>query len=418
VVLPAPVGPTMAMVVAGDRALGVRDRRRVGAVRDLVCLIQELEDALGRGDGGLEDIGDVGGLHDGPGELLGVLNKRLDIADGDLAARHQDTADHADQHVTEVADEVHQRHDDAGDKLRFPARRVEPLVDRIEGVDRLGLVAERLDDGVPGIHLLHVAVEHAQFALLCHEVALRALGDQSRHQDVQGQGNDDDPREQRADREHHDHDAHDGDERGNKLCQALLQRGGDCVDVVRHPTEDLAVRPRVEKRERQAGQLVVDIGPHVVDSSLCDPGHDVLLDVAEERANGVETDQEQQNVPDAAEIHGWRRPAGPCRDDLGDDACEDLGGDLAHQFRADDVEHRAQNGTGQDHAELHAMRPEIPQQPNEGATKVLRLFDRPSHPAPRAAHGTAPRPARRPLLLSLRAHAISSSESWDATISR
>ena len=54
---------------------------RVDLVGHLLVLLQELEDALGRGEGGLQDVGDIGRLRDRLRELPGVLDEGLDVAE-------------------------------------------------------------------------------------------------------------------------------------------------------------------------------------------------------------------------------------------------------------------------------------------------------------------------------------------------
>ena len=87
----------------GDRAAdpGERDVRR------LLGLVEQLEHPLGRGDRGLDDVGDAGGLGDRHRELARVLDEGLDVAEAHLAVRHLDAADDADQDVVDVGDELH-----------------------------------------------------------------------------------------------------------------------------------------------------------------------------------------------------------------------------------------------------------------------------------------------------------------------
>ena len=86
-------------------------------------------------------------------------------------------ADHGDQHVVQVADEHHGRLDRAGDELRPEAGLVQPLVVLGEGPHRLVALAEHLDQRVPGVHLLDVAVELAGGRPLLDELRLRPLAD-------------------------------------------------------------------------------------------------------------------------------------------------------------------------------------------------------------------------------------------------
>src|SRR5262249_35282131 len=150
----------------------------------------------------------------------------------------------------------------------------------------------------------------------------------------------------------------------------LLQRGGDGVDVVGHATQYLAVRPPVVELERQARELSIDILTQIVDAALGHPGHDVLLDVGEERADQIERDQQQYDTLDAAEIQTGDGLMQLRRGELGHDALEDGGGDLAQQLGPDDVEHRAEYGKDEDDDELPLMGLEIAHQPQERAPEV------------------------------------------------
>ena len=139
-------------------------------VAALLALVEELEDPLRGGDGGLDDVGDAGGLGDRHRELARVLDERLDVAEAHHAVGDLDAADHADRDVVEVGDERHHRLDRAGHELRLVARLVELFVLAVEGLDRLLLAPERLDDRVSGVHLLDVAVERARLGPLRREM--------------------------------------------------------------------------------------------------------------------------------------------------------------------------------------------------------------------------------------------------------
>ena len=84
----------------------LRGRRGLG---DLLGLVEQLEDALGRGDGRLQDVGDARRLRDGLRELARVLDERLHVAEGQRAVGDLQAADDRDGDVVEVVDEVHAR---------------------------------------------------------------------------------------------------------------------------------------------------------------------------------------------------------------------------------------------------------------------------------------------------------------------
>jgi hypothetical protein len=185
VVLPAPVGPTIATVaerhvVERDGAANAVEVRRRCGIGDLLGFVEQLEHPLGRGDGRLEDVDDARRLDDRERELARVLDERDDVADAELSRCHAEAADDRDRDVIEVRDERQRGLDDPRDELRSPGGVVEALVLGVEHLDRLTLSAEGLHDGVPGMHLLDVTVERAGRCPLGDELLLRAPDDQDR----------------------------------------------------------------------------------------------------------------------------------------------------------------------------------------------------------------------------------------------
>ncbi|MPM47547.1 hypothetical protein SDC9_94258 [bioreactor metagenome] len=63
-------------------------RQRTGLLRAHLVGVQHLEDALGRGDTGLQQIRHRSDLGDRLGEHPGVLDERLDAAQRHLPAGH------------------------------------------------------------------------------------------------------------------------------------------------------------------------------------------------------------------------------------------------------------------------------------------------------------------------------------------
>ena len=198
VVLPAPVGPTMATVSPASRdEVEVLDERLVGLVaerdvleRDRAARAAEHGAARpGRAISSASSSSSNTRSADATADwrtltmlavwMIGNVNWReywmnaIDVAERHLAGRDPQAADDRDRDVVEVGDEVHRGLDDAGDELRPVARLVEPLVLLVELRDRLVLAAEHLDDGVPGVHLLDVAVERAGRGPLGDELLLR-----------------------------------------------------------------------------------------------------------------------------------------------------------------------------------------------------------------------------------------------------
>ena len=133
----------------------------------------------------MNDVGEVGNLDDGLRELLGVLDKRLHVTNGDVALYHHDTANNSHKDVTNIANKAHQRHYNAGDKLRSPSCIIEPVIALVEFVNSIFFVSEGFHDLVARVHFLDMPVEFSQRTLLLAEVPLRASGYAHRDDEAQ-----------------------------------------------------------------------------------------------------------------------------------------------------------------------------------------------------------------------------------------
>ncbi len=124
VVLPQPVGPTMAMRWPGRTSSEVRDQRAlrhiaeadlvepnraarlradgVGAVRLLVGQIEQLKDAVGACERVLQLGHDAADFVERLGILRGVAQEHADLSDGDAAGDRVERADERDHGVDEV----------------------------------------------------------------------------------------------------------------------------------------------------------------------------------------------------------------------------------------------------------------------------------------------------------------------------
>mgnify|MGYP006965417733 CR=1 FL=1 len=237
-------------------------RRRVGKKRGLVAhlgLVENLEDALGAGNRGLEGIDDARQLADGPCEVAHVLRERLYLTDGERADdRLPATYAHYGD-VGEVAHEDHERANQARDELRAMNGPEILVIDALEVPDRALFVRERLDLGVSAVSLLDVRVQHAKRGLLGEEEPLRAFRDDGRERDGDGQRAQRDDGDERTHEHHHDKDADDGDDRRERLRHAVLQRRRDEVDVVDDAREDVTLRMRVVIGQRDAVELLLGL---------------------------------------------------------------------------------------------------------------------------------------------------------------
>ena len=102
----------------------------------------------------MEDVHHRRQLREWHREVAGVLDERLDVADGDRAARYPQAAYDGHDHVLDVAHEHGERLHEARHELGAEGRLVELVVRVPETLFDLALTAERLHDRVAGEGLL------------------------------------------------------------------------------------------------------------------------------------------------------------------------------------------------------------------------------------------------------------------------
>ena len=222
----------------------------------LFLFIDDLEDALRCRRRGLQEIGRIGDLLQRLVEVAHVVDERLDVADADAAGDGQIAAQDADQHVSQIADQVGGRHHDAGEELRFPGRFVELVVHRIELRLAFFLFIKHLDHGVAGEHLFNMRVDFAEVFLLVLEMPLRLADDELYHHHRHRQHEQCHDRHDEADADHHSEGAEDGHGRRDDLRDALRQRLVDGLDVVDDAALVFAVGHAVEVLDGQFVHLL------------------------------------------------------------------------------------------------------------------------------------------------------------------
>ena len=240
-------------------ALPVRRGQRLRLVRRLLVGVEQIEHPLRTGNSGLQRVVHAGDLGQRLVELTHVLDECLDAAQGDLAGRHLDTADHRHRDITEVADEGGGGPNQAGEELGAEAGVVDVAVELAEPGLRVLPVTERLDQGEAAVGLLDVGVEPSGVGPLRDEQPLRAARDLPGDEQRQRQRDDGEQRQQRRDRQHHHQHGDHGQQRREQLTDRHRQRRRDVVDVVGDPAEHLPALPGVEVRQRQPVQLVLDV---------------------------------------------------------------------------------------------------------------------------------------------------------------
>ena len=182
-----------------------------------------------------------------------------------------------------------------------------------------------------------------------------------------------------ADGKHHHEHADDLGDGGDELRHGLVEALTQCIDIVGDAREHVTLAVAVEVAHGDDGDLLGDLLAHAVADLLRDARHEPALDKVACRASEVEAQQEQQRLADPVEIDR----AGAL--DLGDQALEELGGYLAQDLGANDVEddRRHGEGGGKEHGDLVATN--VAQKLEHSALEVFGLLDHAAWSAP--AHG-------------------------------
>ena len=433
---------------------------RCDVVGTLLLGVEQLEDPLGARGPGLHGRGHAAELAQGLGELLGVLDEGLHIAQAQRPGGDHGAADHRDGHIVDVPDDQHDRHHDPGEELGAQRGPEELLVLGGEGLAHRGRAPVDLHQGVPGEGLLHPGVDLAGARPLVGEGLLRARPD---HPEDHAHEREHDERHQRqlpGDGEHHPQHAHHREDRGQGAGQGLLEGVGDVVDVVGQATEQLTALDGVEVAQRQAVDLVLHLGaqpvegldrdavdepalkpveqarPHVQAQHHCqDPAQAGVVDTrAGDDVHRREHGGEVVHPPRSQGLNGLGL-GGAGRQHRGDHALEDdVGGLTQHLGGRHRQHHRAHRGQGHDH-QGDPVGAQQPDHPLEGGPEGLGLARR--RPVVPVARGglrlsgqlevllaeliggdDGARGALAGVLASVPAHAAASAPSWEVTISR
>ena len=121
----------------------------------------------------------------------------------------------------------------------------------------LGLffVVENLDDLLSEHGFFDLPVQGAKSFLLLAEITGAAFADKAERQQHNPQHDHDGDCQERAEENHHDENADDGDNRGDYLDQALLQGHVDIVNIIGETAHQFTMRLAVKVADRQVLQV-------------------------------------------------------------------------------------------------------------------------------------------------------------------
>ena len=375
--------------------------------------VEEFEDALGRCRHLLQHVRYLGKLRDRLGEILHVLNERLDIAHGDDAAHGEGGTGDGHRHVSQIAHEVHRGHHHSRKKLRFPRGFVQAVVRFLKALEGDILPVERPNDGMSRKRLLHLGVDHSEVFLLSPEVLLTTAYHRLDQHARNGNDRQGDKRHRHVDRKHHDQNAHDGRRARDELRDTLVQALPEHVDVVRDTRKDVTRARFLEIPHRHAGDFLRDTAPKRVAGFLRDACHRPTLHERAQRRHAVKRKSREQDGPNGVEVYASR--AG----DLRGYTLVKLGGSCRKHLGAHDIEDGRADGEDKHDGDGRLETAHELNQFEHGALEVGGLL--PRHHAVMAVSVSAARPSHA-LRPSIAAHResppfSSSSESCDRAIS-
>ncbi len=372
--------------------------RKLPAGHVLAGLVQDIEDALGAGHGGLDLAVELGQLVDGPGKLLGVDDKGGDDAHGDGAAENKPGAEHRHDDEGEVAEHIHHRAHHVADDLGDDAGAGQGVGGLGEGLHGLGLLVVGGDGAGIGHHLLHGAVDLAQQLLALHVIFSHIFGDDPGEHHRQHDGGAAQQRQRHAVPQHHRQRADQRQNAGEQGAEGLGDHIGDILRVVGHAAHDVAVGVVVDIADGQGHDLPEQIRAHPPHHPLAQGGAEIALD---QRGNALGQIEDQHGGEDGRQI------------------AEDPGNDPVHRLALDAGGHHGADHRHGDHccqqAHQRQLRAEILQQPAEGSTGVFGLLHRRAHTGAAAAYSLLDGGGGDFCGL---AHAPTSSRSWELTMSR
>ena len=321
------------------------------AVVDLRFLVHQLKDTLRaceRHDDRIELLRNLCHRH---GKRFGQLEEGCDHADGDAVADNtgqcECAADYRDQNIQQITDVAHDRHQDVRKGVCIAGRLTQLIIQRVELLPALVLVAEHLDDLLTVYHLLDIAVDLAERGLLCKEEARGPAADAPDHDEhdrdaKQHEQSQPDVRDEHADE--HGNNGHGGREHlRHRLTEHLLER----IGIVREVAHEVAMRMRIKITDRQRLHVLEHIVADALEYALRNTDHQPVIKEGRADADEIDDRHAHQRV-DKLREHG-RRLQEQRRDIIVDQALE--------EHRTGNVRDGRQRNADQNHAKLNAVVP-------------------------------------------------------------
>ena len=168
-------------VVELHTARNLRGLRRHRSLR-LLFSFEERKHALGRSGHLLQHIRHLSKLGNGLREIFHVLDKSLNITNGNASANGKQRTSNGNSNITQVAHKIHHGHHQARKELRLPRRFIQFGVRFLELRQHIALFVEGTHYGLSRKCLFNLPVNGTQ-AVLLHSEVLLASTNHHFHQD-------------------------------------------------------------------------------------------------------------------------------------------------------------------------------------------------------------------------------------------
>ena len=248
------------LALRGSKFHGIR---RIGL---LLAGIEQRKHAARRGIRRLDLRNDVGDLVERLGVLVGIGQEDLHAAHRKRrghARDHAHAADHSDHGIDDVIDKARAGVGERTHKLCALARGVKLGIEGIEALLGVGTVGKGVDKLLLAYVLLDMTTELPLNTLLCRKAFVGELGNSTGCKNGKRRDEHHHERHGQVDGKHKRERAHDGNNTGKELREALQQAVTHLVDIVDHAAHEVAVSMAVDKAERHAAELVARLHAHV-----------------------------------------------------------------------------------------------------------------------------------------------------------
>ena len=155
-------------------------------------------------------------------KTLHILDKCLDITDGDHTTNGQHTAAECNCRIPKISDKLHDRHHNSGKELRFPCRSIQYIICPVKLSDHFIFFVVSFNDQMTTIAFFYLSIDMSQVLLLCNKMLLGFFHHQRNTQSRNRQYHQRDQCHQRRNTEHHHQHTDDGGRRCNDLGHTLV----------------------------------------------------------------------------------------------------------------------------------------------------------------------------------------------------